>query len=116
MVVAEGLFEYLTEEDVRTLLNRLTDRFPHGQVAFDVMSSSAVRSGRTALKARMGVEHKWAVDDVRAVDALDKRLKRVSSLSLLSSCYMPLGYRMLFRSLSIIPRFRGMIRLLRYEF
>ncbi|HUK74820.1 MAG TPA: class I SAM-dependent methyltransferase [Nitrososphaerales archaeon] len=116
LVVAEGLFEYLTEEEVRSVLNRTTDRFPRGQVVFDVMNSSAIVSGRSTLKEKMDAEHRWAVDDVRAVDALDSRLRRVSSQSIFTSSYMPTGYRLAFGVASVVPRFRGMIRLLRYEF
>ena len=116
LVVAEGLFEYLTEEEVRSVLNRTTDRFPRGQVVFDVMNSSAIESGRSTLKEKMDAEHRWAVDDVRRVDALDSRLRRVSSSNIFTSSYMPPGYRLAFGVASVVPRFRGMIRLLRNEF
>lgn len=39
LIIAEGVFEYLSEEEVKTLLNRLTNYFSHGQIAFDVMNS-----------------------------------------------------------------------------
>jgi O-methyltransferase involved in polyketide biosynthesis len=116
MMVAEGLVEYLTEQEVRALLNALTDRLPRGHVAFDVMNSYAISSGRAALKANMGAEHKWAVDDVRAVDRLDPKLTRISSVSLFTSGYMPMRYRLMFGILSVSPRFRGMLRLIRYKF
>ena len=116
LVVAEGVFEYLAEEEVKSILNRMTESFPRGQLVFDVMNSSAISSGRSTLMEKMGAEHKWAVDDVRAVDILDPRLRRVSSLSLFTSGYMPLGHRLAFGVASVVPRFRGMMRLLRYEF
>ena len=117
MAIADGVFEYLTEGEVRELLNRVTDGFPSGgQVAFDVMNSFAVRSGRARLKERTGAEHRWAVDDVREVDRLDTRLRRISDEPLLTSKYQPSGYRLLFGAASVLPRFRNMMRLLRYEF
>ncbi|KAA6330891.1 putative S-adenosyl-L-methionine-dependent methyltransferase [termite gut metagenome] len=44
-IIAEGVLEYLSEEEVKTLLNRLTNYFSHGQMAFDIMNSFAVESG-----------------------------------------------------------------------
>ena len=35
LMVAEGLVMYLTEPEVRTLLQRLTDRFGSGELVFD---------------------------------------------------------------------------------
>jgi len=64
----------------------------------------------------MDAEHRWAVDDLGAIDALHSRLRRVSSPSVFTSSYMPPGYRLAFGVASVVPRFRGMIRLLRYEF
>lgn len=115
MVVAEGLLEYLAQDDVKRLLNGLTERLDRGQVAFDVMSSFAEASGRSRLRERTGAEHRWAVDDVSAVDALDRDLRRISDLAVVRSRYLPTGSRLVFGALSVIPRFRNMMRLLRYE-
>ncbi len=38
LLVAEGLLMYLTEPEVRTLLQRVTDRFGAGELAFDTTS------------------------------------------------------------------------------
>jgi len=38
MIVAEGVLEYLTAEEVKMPLNRLTDYFSHGVITFDVMN------------------------------------------------------------------------------
>ena len=119
MVVAEGVLEYLTEAEVKTLLNRLTDHFSTGQIVFDVMNSFAIESGQKSLKKTTGAEHKWAVDDIQKVDALNSKLKRISSLSIMGSKYiheLPLKYRLIYRIMYLIPNFRNMIRLLRYNF
>jgi O-methyltransferase involved in polyketide biosynthesis len=119
LIVAEGVLEYFTEEGVKDLFNRLTGHFSHGQMIFDVMNSFAINSGKDSLKKLMGTEHKWAVDDIRAVDLLNAQLKRVSALSVFrSNCMkpLPLKYRLMYRALSLFPRFRNMIRVLRYTF
>jgi O-methyltransferase involved in polyketide biosynthesis len=118
-ILAEGVFEYMNVDDVRALLNRLTNHFAEGQVIFDCLSSFAVKSGRTELETKAGAVHKWAVDDIREVDALVPRLRRINDLSLLRTRYrheLSWRYRLLFAAASLVPRFRDLHRLLRYEF
>ena len=119
MAVADGVLEYVTEDDARTLFNRLTSCFPSGQIAFDVMSSGAVERGRSRLKDLTGAEHKWAVDDLRKVDRLDPKLRRVDSLSIFNSellSGLPLRHRLTYKFANLSSGARDMIRLLRYEF
>ena len=116
IIIADGVFEYLTKEEVKGLLNRITNYFPRGQIAFDTMNSYAMKMGRKRLKERTGAEHRWAVDDVNEVDQLDPKLRRLANLPLLGSKYLPLKYRRLFGIALILPRYKNMMRLLRYEF
>jgi O-methyltransferase involved in polyketide biosynthesis len=119
IIIAEGVLEYLVENDVKSLINRLTDYFIHGQIAFDVMNSFAINSGRPGLEETTGAVHKWAVDAVHEVDKLDPKLKRISCLRLFGSKYihkLPLKYRLVYGVMNFIPPFRNMICLLRYEF
>ena len=118
-IIAEGVLEYLTENEVKTLLNRLTTHFPHGQIAFDVMNSFAINSGKKSLQETTGAEHKWAVDDIHHLDQLNTTLKRVAALSIFNSKYfhkLPLKNRFFYSMMSIFPSFRNMMRLLLYKF
>jgi len=119
MIVAEGLLEYLTEGEVRALFKRITDHFGHGRFVFDVMSSFAIKSGKSELKKSTGAEHKWAVDDVGEVDKMNPVFKLTGDLSVFRAKglgTLPLKSRLTFMALSLIPPFRDMLRLLRYEF
>ena len=119
IVIAEGILEYLTEAEVKILFNRITDTFPHGQIAFDVMNSFAIKSGKEDLKKTTGAEHKWAVDHIQAVEKLDLKFKKIKNISILKSKYMRkmnMKYRLLYAILSVIPNFRNMIRLLMFQF
>lgn len=119
MIIAEGILEYLIEDEVKLLLNRLTDYFLHGQIAFDVMNSFAVNSGKKNLKEQTGAEHKWAVDDAHKVDQLNPRLERMSNLSIFKSTYiqkLPLKTRLIYAIMCTIPSFKSMMRLLLYKF
>lgn len=119
LIVAEGVLEYLTAEDVKGLLNRLTDHFPQGQIAFDVMNSFAIRSAKAAKDEPTAGLHTWEVNDLREVDILDSKLEREKAISLLLSPFiakLPMGYHLIYRAMALVPRFRNMIRLLRYRF
>lgn len=39
LVVAEGIMQYLSEKEAVELFNRITEKFPHGDIIFDVYSS-----------------------------------------------------------------------------
>jgi O-methyltransferase involved in polyketide biosynthesis len=117
--VADGVFAYLTRDDVKALFNRLTDHFPSGQIAFEVMSSLAMERAKSRLKNEFGAEHKWAVDDLREVDNFDPRIKRIDSFSLFSSKFasrLPISSRVMCIFARMIPSFKNTIRMLRYEF
>jgi O-methyltransferase involved in polyketide biosynthesis len=119
MVVAEGLLEYLTEAEVKMLLNRLSNHFSNGQIAFDVISSFALKAGRSALKKATGAEHQWSADNPSEVDKLDNQLERITDLPLLKSRYinqLPWVFRLIYGVMSIVPPFRTMIRMFRYQF
>ncbi len=119
IVVADGVLEYITKDEVCILFNRITDYFHSGQIVFDVMSSAAVERGRKRLKDTMGAEHKWAVDNIQNVDALDPKLKRIDAFSLFGSKYvarLPMKVRLSFWIVNLVPNFKNTIRLLRYEF
>lgn len=119
MIVAEGVLEYLTVEEVKILLNRLTNYFSHGVIAFDVMNSFAIQSAKSTANEPTAGLHTWEVNDIREVDALDPKLKRDKALSIFRSPYirkLPIGYHLLYRSIALIPKFRDMIRLLHYQF
>ncbi|WP_433747948.1 class I SAM-dependent methyltransferase [Falsibacillus pallidus] len=119
MVVAEGILEYLTEEEVKTLFNRITSYFSKGQISFDVMNTFAIQSGKDSLKQSTGAEHKWAIDDTSEVDKLFPILKKMNDLSVFSTRYvrkLPWKLQLLYRLMRLIPSFRNMIRLLRYQF
>ena len=119
LVLAEGLLEYLEEAEVKNLLNRLTALGVGGEMVFDVMNSFAIRAGRKSLEEATGARHKWAVDHPGAVDRLDPRLRRLAAVSVFSAGMLrglPLSRRLFFVALGVVPRLRGMMRVLRYAF
>ena len=119
LIIAEGVFEYLSEEEVKTLLYRLTDYFFRGQIAFDIMSSSGVEERKEKLEKTTGAVNKWGVDDVSEVDKLNAKLKRIEVIPLLKSVFMkelPFGLRFIFGLLTCSKKYKNAMRLLRYDF
>jgi O-methyltransferase involved in polyketide biosynthesis len=119
MLIADGVLEYLTREQVAALLKGVTEHFPHGEAAFDIMSPSAVQSARSELPDESGPLHKWEVEDVREVDQLNDGMQRINELSLVKVPYigeLPLLPRLSYGLMGLIPRARNLLRLLRYRF
>lgn len=120
-IIAEGVLEYLSEEEVKKLLNQLTKYFSHGQIAFDVMNSFAIAFGNKNLKKTTGAVGilKWAVDDINEVDKLNPNLKRIEVVSRIQSVFvkkLPFGLRFILRLLSLSSKQKNAMRLLRYGF
>jgi O-Methyltransferase involved in polyketide biosynthesis len=119
LILAEGLVEYLSEEKMHRLLMQITDHFQYGHIAFDIMNSFAIKLVKDKLQTVMGVTPSWAVDDVRQIDELNPRLKRIDSLALIRSRYikkLPILTRLSLGICSIFPAFRNMMRIVQYEF
>ncbi len=119
IIIAEGVLPYLTAAEVKSLLNRLTDHFLHGEMAFDVMNTYGVRSAQSVVSQTTAAMHRWAVENIEQVDQLDAKLRRVAIVPLFSSPYvrrLAWGYRLLYGSLALVPQYRNSIRLLRYRF
>ncbi len=119
IVIAEGVLAYLTEDEVKALLNRLTDHFLHGQIAFDIMNAYAITAVRSRLGQTTGASQMWAVEDLEQVDKLDSKLERVTEMPLFRSPYikkLPWAFRWFYSLLSVVPQYRNMMRLVRYQF
>ncbi len=71
LMVAEGLVMYLTEPEVRMLLQRLTDRFGSGELVFDTVSPMGPRLSKVLTK---GIT-KWGIRDVREIEQWNPRLR-----------------------------------------
>jgi len=113
LIIADGVMEYLTAEDVKTLLQRLTDRFPQGQMIFDVMGSSAVK-----IIAKRYDIHTWGTDDTSEIERWNPKLKKLDEIPLFQSQYMqllPITSRIVYNVMAASPKLRS-FKVLRYKF
>ncbi len=83
LVVAEGLLMYLTEQQVRQLLQRLTDRFDCGEMQFDTLSALAPLLSKLFTRGII----KWGIRDARELQRWNPRLRLVEQAPALA------GYR-----------------------
>ncbi|WP_024804298.1 class I SAM-dependent methyltransferase [Nocardia sp. BMG51109] len=80
LIVAEGLLMYLPEPEVRALLHRLTERFPHGELLFDTLSPVGPRLSKVFSKGIV----KWGPRDARELERWDARLRFLERASALA--------------------------------
>ena len=122
LVVAEGLMYYLKEEEVRSLVKRIVERFPSGQIMFDATNKLYLKMQKSnvGIKAT-GARLWWGVDDPRELETWNPRIKLVTKLSVMDKDFpnikkMPGGIRAIIRVLGLIPAMKNMGLMLRYRF
>jgi methyltransferase (TIGR00027 family) len=104
LVVAEGLVMYLTERQARDLFQRLTDRFPGGEMLFDTLSPSAPRLSKLFTKGIV----KWGIRDTRQIEEWNPRLRFLERTSALTGCEkIPSTARRLIYRLTYATPFRN---------
>jgi O-methyltransferase involved in polyketide biosynthesis len=82
LVVTEGLVMYLKEDDGKGLIQRIVNHFPSGQFVFDGLSRIGIRMMKfnKAIQAA-GATVSWGIDSCAELEAIDPRLRCVTSLS-----------------------------------
>jgi O-methyltransferase involved in polyketide biosynthesis len=120
VAVFEGLSMYLREEEGRRLVQRITGRFPSGQLLFDCYGSMGIRMQKMVPAVRnSGASLHWAIDDPQVVERWHDGL---TCLDALRSVDMP-GIEQMSASgrlsmwvLARIPGLRDIGKILRYQF
>jgi methyltransferase (TIGR00027 family) len=119
LVIAEGLLMYLTEDDVRTLLGRITDRFPTGELVFDGMDHWVIKVSRTFVRGPYAsFAMHWPAREGRDVERLNPELRCREVVSAIGQvAKIPVtGHRVLYRLLRRVPKLGDALRLFRCEF
>lgn len=70
LVIAEGLFPYLPADELRRLLQRLTDRFDTGELIFDAMAPWVTRLAKPFV---------WGTRDAAELERWNPRLRRLAA-------------------------------------
>jgi len=121
VIVAEGLFMYVSEEDGKGLLRRLVDRFPQGgRLIFDGVSSLFIKAHewRPQIQPK-GAIFQWGIDDPKALEGVHERLRLIDDLHgpdhWMEENY-PWRARWTIYLLKWIPGFRNIMRFMRFTF
>nr|BFE46763.1 class I SAM-dependent methyltransferase [Saccharothrix mutabilis subsp. capreolus] len=118
VVVAEGLTMYLREHEVRALVAKVVDRFPSGELLFDVYGSFGIKLQKLVPAVRRsGATLHWGLDDPRALEEWGVTLvEDVRSLELPEIARMPASGRIPLRVMAKLPGVRDVGRILKYRF
>ncbi len=74
--LAEGVFPYFPEADVKRVIMALSARFPGAEIAFDALSPlmAGLHNRTSAVLRETGARLNWAVDDPRRLESWGLRL------------------------------------------
>jgi O-methyltransferase involved in polyketide biosynthesis len=120
VAVFEGLSMYLREEDGRRLIERITGRFPSGQLLFDCYGTIGIRLQKLVPAVRnAGATLHWGIDDPRELETWHDGLVLLDALRSVDmpglDLLPPVG-RLQMRVLALLPKLRDVGRILRYQF
>jgi methyltransferase (TIGR00027 family) len=120
LVLGEGLTMYLTEESGLALLGRVVERFPSGELQFDVFNRFAIRAQKVNTTVRRaGARLHWGIDGP------DDILRNVPGVRLLAAMSvfdsealrsLSCRYRVMAGVMSTVPALKNMQQFHRYAF
>ncbi|MGB9305770.1 MAG: class I SAM-dependent methyltransferase [Mycobacterium sp.] len=77
LLIAEGLLMYLSESEVRQLLDRVIDRFDSGELLFDTLARLAPMVSKVMTKGII----KWGIGDARDIATWNPKLRFLEQTS-----------------------------------
>jgi O-methyltransferase involved in polyketide biosynthesis len=119
LIVAEGLLMYLTEPEIRVLLQRLTDRFDTGELLADLLSPWGPRFSNSPILANFSTAGitKWGTKDGHELPEWNPRLRLVDMSMFLDPEKVPLKpQRLIYRMVTAVSFVRNYDRLYRFQF
>jgi O-methyltransferase involved in polyketide biosynthesis len=118
LFIAEGVLNYLSETDVKALLNAVVAHFPGGQMIFDICNTMIVkRTGSNV--GGTGATYKWGLDDPEDIKQLEPKLELVKEYrpsEQVAFARFPAWWRAIYRVQELVPTLRRMERPLVYRY
>ena len=118
LFIAEGVLMYLSEAEVKALLNAVVDHFPGGQMIFDVVHPFILKSAGSNVGGT-GATYKWSLDDPQDIKQLEPKLELIKEFrmhELVGFSQFALWVRALFRAQEVNPMLRRMNRPVVYRY
>ena len=118
LLIAEGVLHYLSETEVKALLNAVVAHFPGGQMIFDICNSMIVkRTGSNV--GGTGATYKWGLDDPQDIQQLEPKLELIKEFrpsEQVAFSRFPLWWRAIYRAQEVVPTLRRMERTIVYRY
>ncbi len=120
LMIAEGLTMYLSEQEGVALLRRVVDRFPRGELQFDVFNRLGIKSQwMNTVVRRSGSTLQWGIDGPDEILAAVPGTRLLSWVRWFESdnfARLPRVYQVMGRLMSLVPAFANMSQYHRYAF
>ncbi|HLI71046.1 MAG TPA: class I SAM-dependent methyltransferase [Ktedonobacteraceae bacterium] len=118
LLIAEGVLHYLSEPEVKALLNAVVAHFPSGQIIFDICNPFIVKRAGSNVGGT-GATYKWGLDDPQGIKQLEPKLELIKEFrpsELVAFSRFPLWVRALFRAQEVNSTLRRMERIIVYRY
>ncbi len=113
MIIAEGVFMYFTEEQLRPFLVSLTEKFEQAELHFDACNRFGVKnSSRHDTVKKTNAQFLWALDDDAGLSEWTPKFKHVSTERFMNQERRRWGLACL---IGFIPGMKSTFRILRYD-
>ncbi len=118
LLIAEGVLHYLSEAEVKALLNAVVAHFPSGQMIFDICNWFIVKKAGSNVGGT-GATYKWGLDDPQDIRQLEPKLELIKEFrpsELVAFSRFPLWWRVLYCVQEVNPTLRRMERTIVYRY
>lgn len=118
LLVAEGVFHYLSETDVKALLNAVVAHFPSGQLIFDICNTMIVKQAGKNV-GETGATYRWGLDDPQDISQIEPKLELIKEFKpseLVAFDRFPLWLRATFRFMEMNTTLRRNERVVAYRY
>ncbi|MEU6558589.1 class I SAM-dependent methyltransferase [Nocardia nova] len=118
VIVADGLFGFLSTTQAQRLFRTIADRFPHGEIVFNAYGPM-IRKKREPVFTKYGITFGWTIEQPADVERLEPRLHFAGEASqfrnpLLSETSR--ACRLMCAAIRLSPSAAHATRLLKYRF
>jgi O-methyltransferase involved in polyketide biosynthesis len=118
LLIAEGVLHYLSETEVKALLNAVVAHFPGGQIIFDICNTFIVKRAGSNVGGT-GATYKWGLDDPQDIKRLEPKLELIREFKpseQVAFSRFPLWWRILYRIQEVNSTLRRMERMVVYRY
>ena len=120
LLLAEGISMYLTQDEGISLLRRVVDRFPSGELQIDFYNRLAIKSQKThTLVRRTGSTLHWAVDSPQQILSLVPGIRLLTAATLFDATTFrraSVRFRAAKGLVRVVPPLRKALQYHRYAF